>query len=80
LEPLQDTNPDSASLPETGKERPVAKKRKGEAEKLLADNAARPTRRALNRQKEVYYTAQPFHTRKSFVIARKFYFSYVASI
>jgi hypothetical protein len=57
LEPLRDTNPDIVSHPETGKEKPVAKKRKGEAEKLLADNAARPTRRASNRQKEVYYTA-----------------------
>ena len=50
LEPLWDTNPDTVSQPKTGKEKPVAKKRKGEAEKLLADNVARPTQRASNRQ------------------------------
>ena len=58
----------------------MAKKRKGGAEKLLADNAARPIRRASNKQKEIHYTAQPFHTRKLFLLARKFYVSKVATI
>ena len=56
----------------------MAKKRKGEAEKLLADNAVRPTRRASNRQKEVYYTAQSDHIQKLLVHASKFYVSKVA--
>ena len=52
-EPLLNTTTDTGSQPPTRKEKPVAKKKKGEAEKLLADRKARPTQRTLARKKEV---------------------------
>ena len=52
-EPLRNTLADMGSQLDIRKEKPIAKKRKGEAEKLLADRNARPTRCAMARQKEV---------------------------
>ena len=56
-ESLRNTLTDMGSQPEIQKEKPIAKKRKGEAEKLLADRIARPTRRAMAQQKEVGFPA-----------------------
>ncbi len=53
LEPLPDTNAAIGSQPECGKEKAIAKKRKGEASKPLEDRKARPTRRTLAKQTEV---------------------------
>lgn len=52
-EPLRNTLADMSCQPVIEKKKPIAKKRKGEAEKLLAEHDARPTRRAMARQKEV---------------------------
>ena len=52
-EPLHNTLADMGSQSDIRKEKPIAKKRKGEAEKLLADRNARPTRHTMARQKEV---------------------------
>src|SRR6202022_2712973 len=51
--PLRNTVPEMGRPPNIVKEKPIAKKRKGEAEKLLPKRNARPTRRAMARQKEV---------------------------
>ena len=50
---MPDTNANIDSQPELGKEKPISKKRKREASKLLGDRKARPTRHILAKQIEV---------------------------
>ena len=54
IEPLVNTTIDIGSQLPTRKDKHLAKKRKGEAEKLLVDQIARPTWRALAIKKDVH--------------------------